>query len=141
MKTRVWACPNCNRQFTRTNQRHACGTGDRCEILRGRPADLVELYTALETFMTALGAVECVTRERYVLFRSCKVFADATIMTDAIRLAVHLGRRVDHAMFIKSVTDRKQVTQIAKLHTRADLEAIKIFLHEAYEHSITSRAL
>lgn len=133
----LWACPKCNRRFTRSNQRHACGTGDRSSVLRGRPSELVELYMALEEFTESLGPVEFVTRERYVLFRSNKVFADAILMPGAIRLAVHLGRMADHEVFIKSVTEGKHVTQVAKLHNVAELEALKPFLREAYEHSIT----
>ena len=134
--TILWACPKCNRQFTRPNQRHACGTGDRGGVLRARPTELVDIYTALEQFTASLGPVEFVTRERYVLFRSNKVFTDAIIMSDAIRLAIHLGRVADHEAFIKSVTDGKYVTQVAKLHNVGELEALKPFLREAYEHSI-----
>ena len=135
--TILWACPECNRQFTRKNQRHACGTGDRSSVLRGRPAGLIELYTALEKFAESLGPVEFVTRERYVLLRSQRVFADAIIMSNAIRLAIHLGRRADHDLFIKVVADRKQVTVVARLHAMDELEALKPFLKEAYEHSLT----
>jgi hypothetical protein len=51
------------------NQRHACGTGDRDEVLRNRPDELVELYGELERYVKSLGPVEFVTRERYVLLR------------------------------------------------------------------------
>jgi hypothetical protein len=37
-----------NRRFTRKNQRHACGTGERDDVLQGRPAKVVELYEALD---------------------------------------------------------------------------------------------
>ena len=104
--------------------------------MRARPTELVDIYTALEQFTASLGPVEFVTRERYVLFRSNKVFTDAIIMSDAIRLAIHLGRVADHEAFIKSVTDGKYVTQVAKLHNVGELEALKPFLREAYEHSI-----
>ena len=133
--TSTWACPQCKRQFTRKNQRHACGTGERSEVLRGRPPAVVELYTALETFVKSLGPVELVTRERYVLFRSQKIFADANIMSDAVRLAIHLGRTVEHPLFIKVVADRKQVTHVVKLRAVTDLEAMKPLLREAYTHS------
>ena len=133
--TTAWACPNCNRQFTRKNQRHACGTGERSDVLRGRPPEVIALYAALEQFSKSLGPVEFVTRERYVLFRSDKIFADAVILSDAVRLAIHLGRAVEHKLFIKVVADRKQVTHVAKLHGMADVEAMKPFLREAYQHA------
>jgi len=134
--TTTWACPKCNRQFTRKNQRHTCGTGERSDVLRNRPPEVVELYAALETFAKSLGPVEFVTRERYVLLRSQRIFADAVIMPNAIRLAIHLGRKTEHKLFIKVVADRKHVTHVAKLHAIEELEAMKPFLREAYEHSI-----
>ena len=135
--TTAWACPKCKRRFTRKNQRHACGTGERAEVLRNRPLEIVELYAALETFAKSLGSVEFVTRERYVLLRSKRIFADAVIMSDAIRLAIHLARRTEHKLFFKVVSDRKQVTHVAKLHDMQELESMEPFLREAYEHSIS----
>jgi predicted transport protein len=130
-----WTCPRCKRRFTRTNQRHACGTGDRAEVLRNRPSHIVDVYEALETFAKSLGPVEIVARERYVLFRSNRIFADVVVMADALRLAIHLSRRVDHRLFLKIGSDRKHVTHVAKLHTLEELEAMKPFLREAHENA------
>jgi len=135
--TSTWRCPECKRQFTRKNQRHACGTGNRAEVLRNRSPELIELYAALETFAKSLGPVELVTRERYVLLRSNRIFADLTVMTDALRLAIHLGRKAEHRLFVKVGTDRKHITHVVKLHEMTDLEAMKPFLREAYEYSIS----
>lgn len=132
----MWICPKCGRTFTRTNQRHACGTGERSSVLKDRPAHVVAMYARVEAFVTSLGPVECATRERYVLFRSQRVFADVVVMTDALRLAIHLGRRVEHSAFIKVASEGTQVTVVAKLHTGDDVDAMKPFLREAYEHSI-----
>jgi len=99
--TTPWACPKCKRLFTRKNQRHACGTGDRGAVLRNRPPEVVALYEALEAFAKSLGRVEFVTRERYVLLRSTRIFADLVIMSDALRLAIHLSRRVENRLFVK----------------------------------------
>jgi predicted transport protein len=119
------------------NQRHACGTGDRAEVLRNRSSKLVNLYGAVESFATSLGSVEVVARERYVLFRSKRIFADLVVMSDALRLAIHLSRKVDHRLFIKIGSHRKQVTHVAKLHDAAEFEAMKPFLREAYEYSVS----
>lgn len=135
--TTTWTCPHCSRQFTRKNQRHACGTGDRGDVLRNRPPELVELYVALEKLAKSLGPVELVTRERYVLLRSQRIFADAVIMSDAIRLAIHLARKTEHKLFFKVVSDRKRVTHVSKLRDMQELESMEPFLREAYEHSIS----
>jgi predicted transport protein len=85
----------------------------------------------------SLGPVEFVTRERYVLLRSNRIFADVVIMSDGLRLAIHLSRKADHELFTKVGADRKQVTHVTKLHDMEELQAMKPFLREAYEHSIS----
>lgn len=135
--TNMWACPKCNRKFTQKNQRHACGIGNRADILRNRPPEVVKLYAALEKFTKSFGSVEFVTRERYVLLRSSRIFADAVIMSNALRLAIHLPRKADHKLFMKVVSDRKRVTHVAQLRTLEELESLKLLLREAYEHSVS----
>lgn len=135
--TSTWTCPKCNRQFTRKNQRHACGTGNRADVLRNRPPEVIKLYSDLEKFAKSLGPVEFVTRERYVLLRSNRIFADAVIMSDALRLAIHLPRKAEHKLFMKVGSDRRHVTHVAKLGAIEELESMKPFLREAYEHSIS----
>ncbi len=135
--TMTWACPKCNRRFTRKNQRHAYGTGDRAEVVRNRPPEVVKLYATLEKFAKSLGPVEFVARERYVLLRSKRIFADAVIMSEALRLAIHLPRTAEHKLFIEVGSDRRHVTHVAKLRAMEELESMKPFLREAYEHSIS----
>jgi hypothetical protein len=105
-------------------------------VLRNRSPELVELYHALERFATSLGSVEVVARERYVLLRSKRIFADVVVMSDALRLAIHLSRRADHRLFTRVAADRKQVTHVAKVHNLEEFNALKPFLREAYAYSI-----
>jgi len=133
----VWKCPRCKRSFTRKNQRHACGTGERSAVLRGRPEEIVALYASAESFAKSLGPIEIVARQRYVLFRSTRIFADFVLMTDALRAAVLLGRKVEHPIFFKVGTDRKKVSHVAKLHTQEEFVALKPYLREAYELSVS----
>ncbi len=117
----------------------SCGTGDRRTVLRNRPEAVVELYAALESFVKSLGTIEIVARERYVLLRTVRIFADLVIMADAVRVAVHLRRKVDDPMFFKVVRDDKKVTHVAKLHRPADFQALKPYLKEAYRVSLEPR--
>lgn len=109
--TVLWVCPNCGRQFARKNQRHHCGTGDGSVVLRGRPGELVKIFGRLEAFIKSLGAVEILARERYMLFRTTRIFADLTVMCDALRLAVHLPREARHRPFIKVATISTRLAQ------------------------------
>ena len=133
----TWSCPRCGRRFRRQHQRHACGTGDRNEVLRDRPDAIGRLYTAVEFFVRSLGPVEIVARERYVLFRTNRIFADLVIMTDAVRAAIHLGRTVVDPIFFKTGVDRNHVTHVAKLRTTSDLAAVERYLREAYAFSLS----
>jgi len=134
--SKSWACPNCGRSFTQKNQRHACGTGERSDILRNRPEALVRLYAKIEAFARSLGPVEIVTRDRYALFRSSRIFSDLVMMSDAVRLAIHLKRRLNDAIFFKVVASPKAVSHVAKLTTNDDWLAVKPYFKEAYDVSI-----
>lgn len=132
-----WSCPECGRVFTRVHQRHACGTGSREEVLRNRPAGLVHIYDCIEAYAKTLGPVEVVTRERYALFRSVRIFADLTVMTGCVRLVIHLRRRVDDPAFSKVVTGEKMaVSHVAKLTTPDDWEAVRGYFEEAHRMSL-----
>jgi predicted transport protein len=131
-----WKCPSCRRSFTQINQRHACGTGDRSQVLRNRSPELVRLYEAVEAFARSLGPIEIVARDRYVLLRTTRIFADLVIMTDAVRVAVHLRRPLTDALFFKVVSDGKKVTGVTKLTTEKELQRLLPYLKEAYEASL-----
>jgi predicted transport protein len=98
----------------------------------------VALYSSLEAFAKTLGPVEFVARDRYVLFRSRRIFADLVVMTDALRVVVHLNRRVADPIFFKIGADRKLVSHVAKLRDEKTLSTLKPYLREAYELSISA---
>jgi predicted transport protein len=130
----TWKCPRCGRSFRAVNQRHSCGVGSREELLRNKPAALVTLYTALEQALAGYDDVEIVTKDRYALFRTTRIFADLVFMRDALRLAVHLKRSASQPMFFKVVAGRKgQVTHVTRLRTAAELRAVLPYMKEAYE--------
>jgi hypothetical protein len=134
-----WSCPRCQRRFSRKSQRHACGTGDRHDVLKNRPDEVVQLYVGIEKFVLALGKIEIVARERYVLFRSVRIFADLVIMSDAVRVAVHLASKVEHPLFFKVVSGERFVSHVAKVRTKEQLEAIEPYLEAAYRASLAER--
>ena len=105
-------------------------------MLRDRPESLVRIFSALEAFAQSLGPVEIVARERYALLRSNRIFADLVIMTDAVRVAIHLGRRLAEPIFFKIVDDGKKFSHVAKLRTADELSVIRPYLREAYQFSL-----
>jgi hypothetical protein len=80
-------------------------------------------------------------RDRYVLLRSSRIFADAVAMSDALRLAIHLPRKVVNPLFMKIVADKRHVTHVTKLRTRQQLKSLQPLLREAYEYSVRERAV
>ena len=136
MTSKRWRCPACKREFTRANQRHACGTGERAAVLRNRPPELVAVYSKLEALAKSLGPVEFVARERYVLMRTVRIFADVVVMAACIRLAIHLPRKLQHPLFTKVVAGDRHVTHVALLHAAAQVDEVEVFLREAYTYSL-----
>ena len=128
-----WTCPRCHRRFRRASQRHACGVGSRSRLLRGKAPHLEALYRALESTLRSFGKHEIVTRERYALFRTTRIFADLVFMRDALRLVIHLGREAHAPCFFKVQRESpNRVGHVALLRSEADVRMITRYLEEAY---------
>ncbi len=128
-----WACPKCGRIFRQINQRHACGVGRAETLLKDRPQSLAGVYRELESTVRGFGEVEVVTRDRYALFRTTRIFADLTVTRDALRVVVHLSRQVTDPRFVKAGRSGKRVSHVAFVATQRDLRAILPYLREAYD--------
>jgi len=102
-------------------------------LLKNRPPALVDLYRKLEATVKSFGAVEVVARDRYALFRTTRIFTDLTVMRDALRVVIHLGRVVIAPYFIKVGRGNKRVSHVTKIRTSAELRVITPLLREAYE--------
>lgn len=132
-----WSCPRCGRVFRRPNLPHSCGLGSRKDMLKGKPAPLVKLYRALEKSLKAWGGVEIVSKKRYALFRTTRVFADLVFMKDALRLAILLDREVKDPLFFKiGRLSAHRVGHVAKLRSTAELRAVLPYVKEAYRFAL-----
>ena len=109
-------------------------------MLRGRPPALTDLYRKLETRVRRFGDVEVVTRDRYALFRTTRIFADLTVMRDALRVVVHLGRRVSEPYFIKIGPSGRRVSHVVLVRTSTDLRTVMPFLREAFELAVSEKS-
>jgi len=130
-----WVCPQCDRTFRQVNQRHACGVGSAATLLKDRSPALADLYRTLEVTVRGFGNVEVVARDRYALFRTTRIFADLTVMREALRVVIHLGRRARAPQFIKVGKSNKRVSHVALVRTAEDLRTITPFLREAFDMS------
>ena len=80
--------------------------------------------------------MEVVTRDRYALFRTTRIFADLTVMKDALRVVVHLGRKVREPFFIKVGPSGKRISHVVLVRTTADLRTVLPFLREAFDLAV-----
>jgi hypothetical protein len=108
-------------------------------LLKDRPSALVDLYRTLEATVRRFGEVEVVTRDRYALFRTTRIFADLTVMRDALRVVVHLGRKVSKPYFIKIGPSGNRVSHVALVRTAEDLRTVIPFLREAYDLAVCEK--
>jgi uncharacterized protein DUF5655 len=102
-------------------------------LLKNRPQALADLYRKLETTLKGFGAVEVVIRDRYALFRTTRIFVDLTVTRDALRVVIHLGRKVSAPYFIKVGQVNKRISHVALVRTSEDLRAITPHLREAFK--------
>ena len=136
----TWKCPRCKRSFRQVNQRHSCGTGDRALLLRNKPAVLVDLFQSLEKIVQSYEGVEVVTKDRYALFRTTRIFADLVFTRDALRLVIHLREEASSPLFFKVArSENGRVAHVAMLHDAAELEAVQPYLKKAYDFARSER--
>jgi predicted transport protein len=109
-------------------------------LLKGRPPALTDLYRKLETTVKSFGEVEVVTRDRYALFRTTRIFADLTVTRDALRVVVHLGRKVSAPHFVKSGPAGNSVSHVALVRTAKDLRTVMPFVREASDLAVSERS-
>ena len=107
--------------------------GSADTLLKGRSPELADLYRKLETTVRRFGDVEVVTRDRYALFRTTRIFADLTVTRDALRVVVHLGRKVSAPYFVKVGPSGKRVSHVAFVRTAEELRTVLPFLREAFD--------
>lgn len=83
--------------------------------------------------------MEVVTRDRYALFRTTRIFADLTVTRDALRVVVHLGRKVSAPYFIKTGPSGSRVSHVVLVRTAEELRTIMPFLREAFDLSVSDK--
>ena len=84
--------------------------------------------------------MEVVTRNRYALFRTTRIFADLTVMRDALRVVIHLDRKAGAPYFIKIGQSGRRVSHVALVRTTGDLRAIIPFLREAFDLAVSEES-
>ena len=84
--------------------------------------------------------MEVVTRNRYALFRTTRIFSDLTVMRDALRVVIHLGRKAGAPYFIKIGRSGNRVSHVALVRSAKDLRTILPFLREAFDLAVSEES-
>ena len=64
-----WTCPECRRQFARTNQSHVCEHWTVEDLLRDVPPEIISLYQRFVDLVTACGPFEYTVTKQNIGFR------------------------------------------------------------------------
>jgi hypothetical protein len=113
--------------------------GSAATLLKGRPPVLTDLYRKLEATVRSFGEVEVVTRDRYALFRTTRIFADLTVTRDALRVVIHLGRKVNKPYFVKIGPSGSRVSHVVFVRTAGDFRTVIPFLREAFDLAVSEK--
>src|SRR5690349_8434546 len=85
-----WTCPNCEREFGRTNQSHVCLPGNTVdESFEGRPPVQREIYELLMAHLSTLGPVHVDAVRVGLFLKSARKFAE--VRPRARSLSLWLG--------------------------------------------------
>ncbi|HXO40216.1 MAG TPA: DUF5655 domain-containing protein [Thermoanaerobaculia bacterium] len=74
------------------------------------------------------------------MFRTTRIFADLTVTRDALRVVVHLGRKVSAPHFIKVGPSGNRVSHVALVRTAGDLRTVMPFLREAFDVAVSEKS-
>lgn len=58
---------------------------------------------------------------------------DLTVTADALRVVIHLDRKVDRPYFIKVGRSGRRISHVAFVRTKRELRSILPFLREAFD--------
>lgn len=70
-------------------------------------------------------------------FRTTRIFANLTVMRDALRVVIQLGRKVGAPQFIKIAEGDRGVAHVALVRTADELHTITPFLREAFDLAVS----
>jgi hypothetical protein len=91
----------------------------------------------LEKRTKKLKGVEIVIKHRCALFRTTRIFADLTVMKDALRLAVLLDHQSKDPIFSKSGhMSANRVAHVTLIHDAQELRAALPHVIEAYRFAL-----
>ena len=135
MRSDLWTCPKCDRQFANRNQEHSCVRRTVEDFLKGKGAYGRELFAALTDAALAVGSVTFAPAKTRVGLQARMIFASINRLSDD-RLDAHvvLARRLDHPRFFKieSISPRNHVHHFRITRVEDVDSEVVGWLREAY---------
>jgi hypothetical protein len=99
-----WICPDCRRQFGRTNQSHGCAPSGTVEdYFADRPAVQRKIFDALARHLTKREDVTIDPVSVCIMFKRSRSFAEVRSKRSALVLTFLLSREVDDPRIAKTM--------------------------------------
>lgn len=129
-----WVCPQCDREFGRTNQSHVCVPGCTVEeTFAPWPPHYLEIYRAIEEHLDSLGPLHADAVKVGVFLKSDRKIAEIRPKARSLQLALVLPRMVQDPRVSRHFRMPEQTWHMIKLTSLDDVdEQLLDWLAEAY---------
>ncbi len=130
----MWRCPGCGRQFANRNQAHSCGRYDLESHVRGKPAEIRQLYEKFVSQVRLCGPVTILPEKTRIAFQVRMSFAAVQVQHGRIVGHLVLPRRHERRCFMRidSISRSNHVHHF-RIEKPEDLdEELRGFIERAY---------
>ena len=99
----AWICPDCKRDFGRSNQSLECAPGmSEAEYFAAGSAFERPVYAAVAEHLETVGPLKIEYLSVGIFFKRARTFAELRPMRNRVRLSVLLSRRLQHPRIVKA---------------------------------------
>ena len=102
-KATAWTCPECQREFGRTNQSHTCAPAMSLEqyFSSGAPYERA-IYEAVAEHLAGVGRVRTEAVSVGIFFKRVRTFAELRPKRNRVVLSFLLSRPLEHSRIVKT---------------------------------------
>jgi len=130
-----WTCPECGREFHKTNQPHSCHTVGLENHFAGKPESIKALYEKLLLTVSRFGDIRISSTKNAILFASKSTFMAVKTKRTCIDVEFLLDHPEVGFPIHKTVTvSKSRFAHFIRIENEPDIDpTLKAYLHEAFE--------
>ena len=130
----MWSCSVCNREFSRTNQRHTCTSIKPRDHLKGKSASIHRLYEQLIVGIQQRIPAKFDAISFAINIKAQRNFGMIFVLKDKIKVEFHLKRKILDSRFHKTVYFDNKHAHVLFIHTLQDIDELLLdWISESYE--------